>query len=420
MGNGMTHTEPVNAPLPKALQRPLQQPLQEPKPAQKGRKLPSPQLQQLDNLTRLPHFQFMDMGLGRVFYDVVVVKASFDLKDGTAVLSRNQAGPSLADVYWNQDNPEFSSLKQAGDTVLYKPFADIFVTGKVSTFQNKPQTSWHGLLRVRRGKAQLINKTLRFSGPRQWTHKSKDVWRLGKPAPTTQVQLQYELAYGGHYIDPAQLKKQHGPDADKDTSQATEICAANPSGTGLFGPVDGFFGSKGSPSHDPSLQYPGPQIEWEDDAITDSSAINFKQYQPAGWGPIARWWSPRVRRQGTYDDAWLKDFYATDIADYPKDFKNTYFNCAPADQMVEGALQGDEFVEMVGVFADRQTLSMQLPGWTLLAHSTDAQGHIMQGQLRLDTLHIDLDAQQLHATWRLSLGHDQRIQSCAIELIKAP
>jgi hypothetical protein len=131
------------------------------------RKLPERQLQELHNLTGLPHFQFMKMGQGRKFYDVVIVKASFDLKDGIAELSAKQAGPCLVDAFFNEDEPEYSSMQAAGDTVLHKPFTDVYVTGTVKTYQAQAQTSWHGLLRVRRGKEHLVNKTLKFTGPRQ-------------------------------------------------------------------------------------------------------------------------------------------------------------------------------------------------------------------------------------------------------------
>jgi hypothetical protein len=379
--------------------------------AAKPRVLPAAQLQQLHNMTGLPHFKFKKMGPGRQFYDVVIVSASFDLQDGLAQLSDNQAGPSLVDEYWDEEAPENSSLRVAGDTVLYKPCTDVLVTGTVRSYQNKPQTHWHGLLRVRRGEQHLINKTLRFSGPRQWEHISKNQWRLNKPEPTCEVPLRYELAWGGHYIDPQLLKKQKGPQADKDLQAATQTFDPNPAGSGYFGPPD-------SPSHDPQRRYSAPQVEWEGNQFQKSTDIDFKTYQPAGWGPVARWWSPRVQRQGSYDDAWMQDFQSHDYADYPKDFQYTFFNCAPADQMIEGALRGDEYIELAGVFADRQTLKMQLPGWQLSAHSWNQEGKQLEGKLRLDTVHVDLDSQQVQLTWRLTLDHAQQIHTTTIDLIE--
>ena len=61
-------------------------------------------------------------------------------------------------------------------------------------------------------------------------------------------------------------------------------------------------------------------------------------------------------------------------------------------------------------------MSLQLPGWKLNATSYDHGNLELQGQMRLDTLHIDLDKAQLHATWRLTLDHSQNIQTCVIEM----
>jgi hypothetical protein len=272
------------------------------------RTLPRPQLKDVNNLTGLPSFTFMDMGVGRKFFDVVVVKASFDLTTGVAKLSPNQSDICLADELWQDahDNiqraPEYSSLKAVGDTVLYKPLTDIYVTGTARTFQNKPQTSWHGALFVRQGKDMLVKKIIRFTGPRQWRHTSANIWKLTPATPTTHVPMRYELAYGGHYID---VK------AKQTTEPAIEAFDPNPAGSGYFGPLDSLFSlGNGSPLalHKRDQTYVGPQIDWPTDRISTNTDIHFKTYRPAGWGPIARWWSPRVARQGSYDAAWLEDF----------------------------------------------------------------------------------------------------------------
>ena len=389
------------------------------------RTLPHPELKEVNNLTGLPSLKFMDMGVGRKFFDVVVVKASFDLADGIAQLSENQTAVCLADDLWQDEDanskraPEYSSLKAAGDTVLFKPLTDVYVTGTARSFQNKPQTSWNGSLYVRQGKGVLINKTLRFTGPRQWRHTSANMWKLTSPSATTHVPLRYELSYGGYYID---VK------AKETTEPVIEAFEHNPSGSGYFGPTDSLFSfGNGSPLalHQRDQSYVGPQIDWPNDRISTNTDINFKNYRPAGWGPIARWWSPRVERQGSYDAAWHQDFEQNTYgyADYPKDFDCSYFNCAPADQMIKGALngalQGDEFIELEGVFSDKQAVSVQLPGWKLTVDLFNHEGKRLTDNMRLDTIHVDLDTQQLHATWRLTLGHERRISACIIVCDKA-
>lgn len=389
------------------------------------RTLPRPQLKEVNNLTGLQSFEFMDMGVGRKFFDVVVVKASFDLVTGIAQLSQNQTVVCLADELWRDEDdnfkraPEYASLKAAGDTVLFKPLTDVYVTGMVRSFQNMPQTSWNGMLRVRQGKDVLINKTLRFTGPRQWRHTSANIWKLTRASATTHVPLRYELAYGGHYID---VK------AKETTEPVIEAFEPNPSGSGYFGPTDSLlsFGN-GSPLalHKRDQSYVGPQIDWPNDRISTNTDINFKNYRAAGWGPIARWWSPRVERQGSYDAAWHQDFEQNTYgyADYPKDFDCSYFNCAPADQMIKGALngalQGNEFIELGGVFDEKQAVSVQLPGWKLKVDLFNHEGKWLTDNMRLDTIHVDLDTQQLHATWRLTLSHERRISACIIARDKA-
>jgi hypothetical protein len=407
-----------------------------PAPNTTPRSLPRPQLKEVNNLTGLPCFQFMDMGAGRKFFDVVVVKASFELQNGVAQLSQNQADVCFVDDMWGDalsgTNPEFASLKAVGDTVLFKPVTDIYVTGTVRSFQNKPQTSWHGVLCVRRGKEMLINKTLRFTGPRQWRHTSGNIWKLTTPVATTAVPLRYELAYGGHYLD-LKANKTTNKTTEQATEQTQETFAANPAGSGYFGPTDSLFSlsrpNNASPlaTHQRDQSYTAPQIDWPTDRINTNTDINFKTYQPAGWGPIARWWRPRVERQGSYDAAWQQDFEQNThgFADYPKDFDYSYFNSAPADQMVKGALngalQGDEFIELVGVFRDKEAVSLQLPNWIIQADLFNPEGQKgtwLKDNMRLDTIHVDLDSQQLHATWRLTLRHEQNISHCIISEVQ--
>ncbi len=354
------------------------------------RAIPLEVLQEIHNTTGLPHFQFMKMGPGREFYDVVIVKAAFNLEPGIAKLADKPAQINYADEFWDDDDPELSSLKVVGDTVLYKPYADVFVTGHVWHYGAKPTTSWNGLLRVKRDDIILIDKSLRFTGARNWKHDSGDTWSLSKPQFATVVPLRYELAYGGYWINP----KEKNPDF------AQVAFGGNPSGTGYFGV-----------SHNKKQQYTGVQIESTGDSLTKSNAKN-----TAGWGPIARFWNPRVDRQGTYNDAWFDDFNDNEFADYPKDFQFSYFNSAPADQMIS-LLRGDERIGLAGVFPEKDAINAQLPGWHIKAQGLDEDGELFVGLLNCDTVHVDLDARVLNVTWRLNLKHSKKIPTLLLELI---
>jgi hypothetical protein len=59
---------------------------------------------------------------------------------------------------------------------------------------------------------------------------------------------------------------------------------------------------------------------------------------------------------------------------------------------------------------------VQLPGWQLIAHSLNEENDRLEGAMRLDTVHIDLDKQQLHTTWRITFNHEQQIYAAVIEL----
>ena len=357
------------------------------------RPIPHRQLQSLHNITELPYFQFMKMGPGRQFYDVVVVKASFKLKTGLAELAPEPAQIIYADEFWDDEAAELSSLKHASDLVLFKPFSDVYVTGHAKHYGAIAVDSWEGMLRVKREQTVLVNKVLRFCGPRQWAHSSGDVWRLNKPQPTTQVPLRYELAYGGSWFD----------SKEKDLELATVMHEANPSGSGFFG--------KG---HDKKAKYPGVQIE----AIANQIRYSNDADMPIGWGAIARSWSPRVERQGTYDDAWKQDFLSNEFADYPKDFDLSYFNCAPQDQMIS-MIQGHEQIGLAGVFSELEAVNFQLPSWQIKAICIDKHGEFSKRWMRCDTLHIDLDAQRVNVTWRLSLLHALNIYGVALNLVSS-
>lgn len=64
------------------------------------------------------------MGVGRKFFDVVVVKASFDLVTGIAQLSQNQTVVCLADELWQDED---DNIKEHQNMPALKPLATPFI-----------------------------------------------------------------------------------------------------------------------------------------------------------------------------------------------------------------------------------------------------------------------------------------------------
>ena len=265
--------------------------------------IPDPILQAVHNSTPFAHMQYDKMGPGRKFYDIVILSASFDLVEGIMPLSDNQKPPVLADEYWDANNPLTSSLQQAQVNVLYKPGCDVYMTGTAHSIQAQACTSWSIGLRVRRGNQVLMRKALRLTGPRAWEHKPWTGWKLCPPQATKVVELRYELAYGGSWFD---LN-------EKDPDLALQVYEYNHCGSGLFGN-----------SHDKKRRYLGPQIEYLNETIHEGGQ-NLTNPVPAGFGPIQRFWSPRVQLQGTYDAAWMQQYQDNPIPDFPQNFDLSYF-----------------------------------------------------------------------------------------------
>jgi len=360
--------------------------------------IPAPRLQQVRNATPFPHLQFDKMGKGRRFYDVVIVCASFILEAGRLQPAAGHRGPVLADEFWDPARAELSSLRAATDVLLVKPATDVYVTGAARTFDRRACKAWNVALTVKRRGELLLHKTLRLTGPRRWTAGPEPGHHaLSDAEPTREVQLRYELAYGGWWFD-----KGDGPSASPRTY------GQNPCGTGWFGTAAKKDDSRAR--YEDSKTVPAPQIEYADAPIPDSN----QDLLVAGLAPIARSWEPRVALAGTYDDAWRKRFEHETAMDYASDFDERFFQYAPGDQVIAGGLVGDEEIHLAGFFASAPAIDMQLPHVRIEATCEAENGERHREAMKLDTVHIDLDDIRVHLTWRLTL--DQTRNIVAVEL----
>ncbi|SDZ69384.1 hypothetical protein SAMN05518854_11238 [Variovorax sp. YR266] len=366
--------------------------------------IPAPRLRQLRNGTPFPHFQFDKMGKGRRFHDVVVVCASFVLAPGRLEPAAFHRGPVFADESWDAAHATLSSLRMATDVLLLKPDADVYVTGTAHALDWTPRRDWRAELQVHRHHdAPLLHKALRLTGPRHWDWQPDAAQRsLSDAQPTLAVPLRYELAYGGW-----------GFDQGDDESAPPRTHSANPCGTGWFGSAarEDHPGAR----HAAGQPFPGPQIEHTDAPLQHA---NHKDAQPVGFGPVARFWQPRVALAGTYDDAWRERHAGQPYMDYADDFDERFFQYAPADQVVAGGLRGDESLRMSGFFASTPCTETQLPHLWIEALCRNGDGIERSEAMKLDTVHIDLDEMLVHLTWRLTL--DQALDTVAVDLFERP
>lgn len=349
--------------------------------------LPEPRLQHLDDQTGLTVFQYDKMAPRRQFCDVVVVKARFALTPDGISRSAQSAELCLADTPRNADDPLGSSLAQAGDLIVGKPGADIYVSGMARRAQ--PARYWGVSVTLGPQARPLAHYACAATGPRHWRHSLLSGWQLSETEPTQAVPIEYELSYGGGKPDP------------KKPADEWERFETNPSGSGFH--LD----------HYTRDQTP-PAPQWESASVFAS----LKSRDLVGLGPVARFWASRKQYIGTYDQAWereqLKDGV---IADYPPDFDLRFLHCAHPKLQTTAPLKGDEALYLEGLLQTMAPLRTRLPGLTVLAAlgTALAQGH-QQVRLPLDTVHLDLNENEVKLVWRLTLPHSLNIERVHLSL----
>lgn len=286
----------------------------------------------------------------------LVVKGCFDLVAGDkAVLSADpDAGAIMGDMYVGDDDK--ASLRYANDLVMYKPRADLTLSGVAY-----PQPGEAGC-RVTFGVGQW-QKSLAIFNER--------FWRWGSPskpepfgAESAAVPLTYENAYGGGGF------------------------SSNPVGKGA---------AKLTTAQGEAFQ-PLPNIEHIDGYLSDSS----QKTMPAGFGPLKDNWGDKTPVKGTYGDKWLKEHFPY----FPPDFDWGYFNTAPQDQQV-AFLAGDESVYFENLRPDLPQFRSQLPALRprlFVKGQLNNEPFFVEVTLRLDTLHVDMEAMQVNIVWRGVVG----------------
>ena len=298
---------------------------------------------------------------------IVAIKGTFVLgPDGEFKAADDPLPVELAPKY--RGEPGASSLLSEADFTLPKPTADILLEGSA----HAPSAKAAARVDVRLSVGE-INKSLRVFGDRTW---KEGIFgpTMTAPEPFVTMPIVYERAYGGTE------SKEKAADPLKRAAERR-----NPVGIG--------FCSKQEDAIGRNL----PNVEDPTDLISSWKS----RPRPAGFGAIARDWSPRFELAGTYGQAWRDQRCPL----LPDDFQERFHQTAPVDQQAPKPLLGGERVELENLTPDGGMQSFRLPRFKF-AIRTEFQGGeaIDQGSgVSIQTLTLEPGKKRLILVWQASL-----------------
>lgn len=361
-----------------------------------------------ENLSGFPMVVVEKTGPEGTPYDVVVVRGTFDFSaDGLPVeLASVQAPICYGDEFDGPvaTDPLKAVLRREGDLVLFKPATDVHVIGTAMTPGGTAQPEWLAGIGI-----GPLRKSLRLLGPRSFNRNAYGDWYIGTAEKVTSVRLDYRNAFGGSLEVPTY-------DAAED-SLPTMHHEDNPAGCGWL--PDPARLEKADPQKRKRLiqsieaikSLPAPQIEHPNQPVRSPHA----DLAPEGFGPVARWSQQRLRYAGTYDDAWEQHRQPM----LPEDFDPRFYQSAHPDLICPGFLNGYEHLALAGMLPEGP-VKMRLPGVSILIKACFASGHTMAGSMRLDTVTVDIDAQQVTLIWRAAFSRDDALRSVAVGSVVGP
>lgn len=200
------------------------------------------------------------------------------------------------------------------DAGMPKPQGEVLVTGSCFAPAGTERPASEVSFRL-----GSLAKRLAVFGDRAWAGTAAGAV-ITDPKPFQEMPVTWKNAFGGEGFD------------------------RNPYGKGLHP----------APSSDGRNRIPLPNIEDPRDLIGSPS----QRPEPAGFGPLDVMRPQRSSKQGTYDEAWLRERWPH----FPDDMNYAFFNTAPEDQVLDGFIRGDETLEVVNMHPDVPGIQSRLPG----------------------------------------------------------
>jgi hypothetical protein len=294
---------------------------------------------------------------------LIAIKASFEIDpDGKQRLLKEQTPINLAPLHAADAN----ELLDDTDFNLEKKHTDILVEGHVYAPGRRPGTE--STARIKVGD---VDKTLNVIGDRVFVPGAVSA-RLSRAEPFTKMPITWRRTYGGTDMEASK------PDWDQ----------RNPVGTGFAASPQRLVSKTG-----PNFEYP------------DAPYRDHRSGKPAGFGPVARHWQPRMKHGGTYGEEWQR----TRDPLLPRDFNRLYYQCAPEDQQTKTPLMGYE-VARLGNFTQDGFWEFLLPRVTFnITTQFYNRPDRKNNEPVIHTVRIKPDLRQFSITWMstLSVPYDE-------------
>jgi hypothetical protein len=288
---------------------------------------------------------------------VVAVKGTFTLADdGSLRLADEQKPALMAAEYLGE--PGQSSVRYEADLGPMKPTTDVTLLGCAYAPHGRRAHGVQTSLRVDDWVKELL-----VYGERAYMRGLGGL-DVSPPVPFVRRPIVYELAYGG-------------TDASDPDPRRHAMDKRNPIGRGFARDARAL------------VDRPAPCIEYP--------SADTARAGPAGYGPIASYWSPRLELWGTYDAKWEQ----TKKPLLPDDYDERVSLCAPADQRPARHLYGGELVEIVNL-TPSGCVRFTLPK-LYFTFETAFGSRREEHRGRLVSVVIEPDEHQLLMTWLTTL-----------------
>ena len=315
----------------------------------------------LVNATRFPAAYTLGLQPDARELLVVVAKGTFSIpKAGEeAAPAAVQAPLVAADVFTGE--PGFSAAHYESDFAPRKPKCDVLLNGSAYAPGGRPAPRVTVSLQV-----ASMTKAFDVVGNRGWA-KSFLALAASRPVPFVKMGISYNNAFGG---------------VDK-SREPHRFYALNHAGVGYH---DNLAAEAITGKLLPNTEERGREV-------TDPRG----KYRPMALGPIGRAWQPRVGFAGTYDKNWLDN-----VSPFlPADFKDEYYQAAPADQQIPFPKGGEE-VALVNLTPEGR-VSFRLPKLDMPIEFFMKEGPAQAKEGVIDTILTEPDLGRFSISWRAHL-----------------